>query len=193
MKPFFTIITPTIERDSLRKCCEVIDSQTLTSWTHIIQVDSVEAKTELLESIAHPQRVVRTCGTHHHNGGNTCRRLALQNADSEYVYFCDDDNYLSDDHVLEDIAGALEDTGKPLWALFPIMRLGQFFYTNPPRSCHVDTMNFVLKREIADWPDTDAYGTDGILIDGLMEKEIPYVAFPGFRPIGIIPRISFCK
>jgi glycosyltransferase involved in cell wall biosynthesis len=192
-KPFFTVITPTLQRESLALCCSTVDFQTFKSWQHICQVDSADLDVALINKIEHPQREVYSCGKHHNNGGNSCRIEALKQATGKYILFRDDDNFTPDERIFEDVAAALEDAGRPPWGLFPILRCGWPFYADPPRSCHVDTMNVVLRRDIAYWPDTDAYGTDGILVDDLMERKVPYVAFPNFRPIGVIPKISFCK
>lgn len=104
----------------------------------------------------------------------------------------DDDNHLADNRVLEDIAEVLVNVNQP-WALFPIERLGGRFYTDPPRSCHVDTLNFILRKELGPWPDTDAYGSDGVVVDDLMARGVPYAAFPDFRPIAVLPKVSFCR
>lgn len=192
MYPFFSIITPTLQRESLVQACASVTSQSFRDWEMLIQVDSMDVNATVF-NVAHPHIRISSCGQHHANGGNTCRRLALARATGTYCLFLDDDNYLADDRVLEDIFLALENANRPAWALFPILRLGRYFFSDPPRSCHVDTMNFILRRDVADWPETDAYGTDWIVVDGLLTRGIPYVAFPDFRPIGVIPKISFCK
>lgn len=190
----FSIITPTIQRPSLVNCCLNIDMQTYAGgWEHFVRVDCEKYNEELMERIARYNRLISKCSKPHVNGGNTCRHEVVKEATGTYIYFHDDDNILADNRVLEDVAAALESAGRPPWALFPITRLEKNFYTDPPRSCHVDTMNIVLRRDIAYWPDTDAYGTDGILVDDLIARGIPYAAFPDFRPIGIIPKISFCR
>lgn len=108
--------------------------------------------------------------------------------------YMDDDNYYADERVFADIAAVLAPLPATVQiALFPINRLGHIFYSDPPRSCHVDTMNFVLRRDVAQWPDTNAYGSDGVLIDRLMEQNISYAGFPQFRPIAVLPKINFCQ
>lgn len=194
MNPFFSIVTPTLQRESLLRTCESIDSQTYFGrFEHIIQIDCETIDKELFAKIDQPYRFVYQCPVAHRNGGNTCRGLAWDKSVGTYQWAVDDDNYIADEHVLEDVANALESAGRPEWGLFPINRLGGRFYTDPPRSCHVDSMNVIIKREHARWPDTDCYGSDGVLVDSLMEKQIPYVAFPDFRSIAILPQISFCK
>jgi len=188
--PIFTIITPTLQRASLVNTCASVNAQTFASWKHIVIVDQDTLNLSLLHTIRHPQRLILLCDRPHKDGGNTCRHNAWETASGEWVIYLDDDNYLADERILEDIYATIKDV--PYWALFPILRLGQRFYTNPPQSCHVDTLNVVVRREIAQWPQTDAYGSDGIFIEDLAKK-YPYAAFPEFRPIAILPKISFCK
>jgi len=186
----FTIITPTLQRPSLLATCDSVDVQSYPDWQHIVIVD---CETLDLPRIAHPNRLILQCEHPHRNGGNTCRRKALESATGDYVIFLDDDNFLADANVLSSIKESLELAGCPLWAVFPIIRLGGHFFSDPPQNCHIDTLNLVFHRSIAFWPETDAYGTDGIVVDTLKERGIPWVAFPDHRPIGIIPTISFCK
>jgi glycosyltransferase involved in cell wall biosynthesis len=194
MRPFITYVTPTLQRPSLLDTCRSLDNQTFTSWSHIVLVDCEERDEELLEKIKHPQRGVLQCGRPHRNGGNSCRAAGVKFATGEWVAWADDDNTLYDEHTVERLHMWLSPLGEDVkWALFPIMRLGHRFYTDPPRSCHVDSANFLMRREIAYWPETQAYGTDGVVVDDLMARKVPYVAFPDAEPIGIIPKISFCK
>jgi glycosyltransferase involved in cell wall biosynthesis len=188
-----SIITPTLLRPSLLKTCEMIDAQTHTEWQHVVMIDCENVDEDLIEQILHPQRMFIKCLAPHGNGGNSCRHNAWEMARGNYVMYCDDDNYYADEGVLAGVAASLQGAGYPAWALFPINRLGWRFYFDPPRSCHVDTMNVVLRHDYAQWPDTTAYGSDGILVDSLMKRQIPYAAFPDFRPIGVIPQLSFCK
>lgn len=189
----FLIITPTIQRYSLLETCESINRQTYTNWIHHVAFDCTMENfdRELANKIKHSHRCISICEVNHRNGGNTCRHNVCNYYAADWVIYCDDDNFLSDENILQDIASVLEPLPSTTkWAIFPITRLGGKFYTDPPRSCHIDTLNLVLRREVAQWPDTDAYGSDGILVDALMEREIPYAAFPDFRPIGVIPKIS---
>lgn len=193
MNPFISIITPTLNRDSLVQTCESISSQSFFSWQHIVIVDCEEFNQPLMAKIAHPQRTILRCDHPHRDGGNSCRIEALKYAKGSYCWMVDDDNFVADPDVFRDVANALESAGNPPWSLFPITRLGCLFYTDPPRSCHVDTLNFILRRDIAYWPSTDAYGSDGLVVDDLMARGIPYAAFPDFRPIAVLPKISYCQ
>lgn len=192
--PFFSIITPTLQRDSLIETCRTIDTQTFQNFQHVIMVDQEEFNLSVLDKISSDKRIIAKCHFPHRNGGNTCRHNAFSLTSGEWIYFLDDDNFLADDRVLEDVHTAIMDFPTEIkWALFPITRVGHRFYADPPRSCHVDTLNFILRREVGQWPDTTAYGSDGVLVDDLMARGIPYKAFPDFRPIAVLPKISFCK
>lgn len=191
--PYFSIITPSLMRPSLVATCDSIDSQTFRDFEHIVQLDVETIDNLIFARIDHPQRWVFQCERPHRDGGNTCRRLAWEKSTGIYQWCVDDDNTVADERILEDMADALECAGRPDWGLFSITRLGLRFYADPPRSCHVDSMNVVIKREFAQWPDTDSYCSDGILVDGLIERGIPYAAFPDHRPIGVIPVISGCR
>lgn len=181
----FSLITPTLQRESLIKCCESVNSQTHEDWEHIVMADSDTFDADLLTKIFHPNRAIISCGTRHNNYGNTCRHNAWEEATGEYVLYLDDDNFIADENILRDMNHVLKDSSKD-WALFPILRHGQWFYTDPPRICHVDTINMVIKREFAQWPDGPEYTMDGIFCERLV-KDHEYDAFPHFRPIAVMP------
>ena len=189
MKPFFTIITPTVERESLIKCCASVDEQSFSSWQHVIAVDKSEINHDFMDQFAHPQRHIFSCGKSYRNGGNTPRHLAWAYATGEWLLHIDCDNYISDAHVLADLAVALECVDDQ-WALFSILRHGLPFYFDPPVPNYFDTANAVVRREIGRWPDIDDYASDGVWVNALREK-YPYRAFPTFRPIVVMPTSSF--
>lgn len=186
--PFFTIITPTVQRQSLLKTCESINQQTFNSWSHVVMVDCAERDEELLLQIQHPQRLIFQCSKPHRNGGNTCRHNAWQFATGTYIHMLDDDNYLSSPRVLEDI-GKLLEVHEPEWGLFPIFRHGSVFYFDPPKPCFFDTGNAVVRRGIARWPDVNDYASDAVWLEKLLKH--PYKAFPDAQPIMVMPTSSF--
>lgn len=182
----YTIITPTVLRHSLLRTCESVDQQACTDWQHLVMVDCDITDNAILKHIAHPHRQIVQCLTAHHNGGNTCRHNAWDRALGEYLFYLDDDNWFTDDNILED----LKIVTTP-WALFPILRHGQRFFCDPPSPCYVDTGNVIARREIGLWPDIEAYCSDGVWVDGL--KQYPYQAFPDFRPIMVMPTSNFAR
>jgi len=189
VNPLFTIITPSLQRESLVRCCETVNQQTLFSWQHIVQVDAAELDTALMERIKHPQREIYCCGERHGHFGNHCRHIAWEKATGLYCIYLDDDNTLAHINVLLDIINALHGSGYPQWACFPILRHGSTFFYDPPRLCFVDTLNIVVKREIGRWPDIEAREADGHWVDALRER-YPYKAFPLATPIGIMEHSS---
>lgn len=189
----FSIITPSIQRESLIRCCESINSQTHTEWEHLIRIDRLDLNTSLLSKIQHPQRAIKQCLTEHNNGGNTCRHEAWHDATGDYTLYLDDDNFLAHNEALQQIHAALVDNDLPQVAFFPILRHGGLFVpVGTPRSCHVDTANLVVKREIGQWPDIPDYTSDGIFITKLVD-EYPWITFHNVPPIVNMPTSGFCK
>lgn len=183
----FTIITPTLQRDSLIQCCLSVNSQTVTDWQHIVVFDGGPLYEDMLDSIANPNRTIVGLGTRLRNFGNGPRHIGWKLADGDYCIYLDDDNYFARDDALGDIDRALE--LRPDWAVFPILRFGQRFFSDDPRCCHVDTANMVIKREIAQWPNRDEYTLDGIFCEELKAKH-SYIAFPEVAPIIVVPVMS---
>lgn len=184
--PFFSIICPTIQRESLVRCCRSVVNQSFSSCEMIVQVDAERIDEKLFDRI-HPTRKiwVEECGEHHNNFGNTCRHLAWKRATGNWVLYLDCDNYLADEHVLGDLAVILSTV--PHWAIFPILRFGHYFLWDPPGVCRVDTSNMLIRREIAQWPSGPEYTMDGIFCEQLKTR-YPYVAFPDMRPIVVMEK-----
>jgi hypothetical protein len=178
----FSLVTPTIQRQSLLDTCAFIDTQTHTDWQHVIVNDRLNRDEELFAKIAHPKRTIVHCEKEHHNGGNTCRSSVYDILNGDYVAYCDDDVHFMDNSIMEDIVTALEAAGNPDWALFPINYLGNYFFHDPPALSFVDTANVIVKREFAQWPDIPIHESDWVYIQNLLATR-PYKAFPDFRPI----------
>jgi glycosyltransferase involved in cell wall biosynthesis len=183
--PFFSIITPTIQRQTLLRCCDSVNEQTMTDWQHIVMVDQEIMDEDLLNKVKHPQRIIIQCEHPHRNYGNTCRHHAWDYASGRFLIHLDDDNFLSLPDTLKSISKVLE-RDDPEWALFPILRHGSIFFNDPPGLCMSDTANVVVRREIGQWPDGPEYTMDGIWIESLKSK-YPYLAYPAFCPIVVMP------
>lgn len=187
MRPFFTVITPTLQRDSLKRTCASIDEQTFSGWEHIVMIDNdlAHANRDTF-GLASEKRIVTECGVRHNNYGNTCRHIAWGIAVGNYAMYLDDDNYLAYNNVLCDIARYLEGANFPDWAVFPIMRHGSVFFNDPPGLCMTDTANVVVRREIGRWPDGPEYTMDGIWVEALKRDYPKYAAFPDVVPIVVM-------
>ena len=175
--PRYTIITPTVLRDSLLRCCESVDRQTCSDWQHLVIVDC-EISTDILAKIAHPQRQIIRCEKPHRNWGHTCRFNAYPYATGDYLLHLDDDNFLADDMVLE----YLHDITAP-WAIFPITRYGVRFFNNPPGLKLTDTGSFIVKREFGRWMDRGGYDTDGYVVEALKKQHPDYEVLADIRPM----------
>ena len=186
MMPKFSIITPTLQRESLVQCCESVVSQTFKDWEMLVQIDDENIDQKLWSRINPTRRIwAQECGKRHNNYGNTCRHIAWERATGEWLIHLDDDNTLSHPNALRNIASALDGIEEQ-WAIFPIIRHGWWFFNDPPGLCRTDTANMVIRREIARWPDIPDYTADGILCEQLKSK-YPYRAFPNVEPIVNMP------
>ena len=181
----FSIITPTILRDSLTGCIDSVQSQTFRDFQHVIAIDG-DGTCATVQDL-YPQTFVFACGKRHNDFGNTARSMAWERATGEYLLFLDDDNAIASPHALADIAAALEVTDAPV-AFFPILREGQrFFPLYPPAIGTVDTANLVVRRGIGRWPVGPEYEMDGLFIERLA-REHKCAYFPDVEPIVIMER-----
>ncbi|MGH7749065.1 MAG: glycosyltransferase family A protein [Candidatus Dormibacteria bacterium] len=194
----YTIITPTLARETLLRTCKSIDEQLDEDWEHLIAVDvplvvRLEARGVINRVPKDPRRKIFRCGASHKNYGNTCRFNMWQHATGDYVLYLDDDNYLADARALTRLRCV---TGE--WALFPLLRHGNLFYNDPPTQ--VDTANMLIKREHAQWPNlpggltpgqtiSRGYMADWVLAERLM-KAYQYQALPDLAPVVVMEKTN---
>ena len=175
----FSIITPTILRHSLIRCCASVDAQTFRDFEHIVMVDT-EITSDILSKIMHPQRFIYRCLIPHRNWGHGCRHDAWSIAKGEYLYSLDDDNFLAHPGALERLSTV---TGP--WAIFPILRYGERFLHDPPGRTKTDTGSFIYKKELGAWPDLNRYDADGVFVEEVLMKH-PYDLFAIDDPIMVM-------
>jgi len=186
----YTIVTPTICRQSLLRLCGSIDSQTQSDWEHLIVVDMphdtlTKGQRQVITSIPSKQnRSYFYCDRRHSNYGHTCRHQVWEHARGDYILYVDDDDYFAD----RDALGVLDSVTEP-WAVFPILRHGKVFFHLPPRSGKTGTGMFMHKREIGRWPNLDSYEADGSFVEKLKQR-YKYQAV-GCRPVVVQPKSSF--
>jgi glycosyltransferase involved in cell wall biosynthesis len=173
----FSIITPSLDRPSLKQCCDSVDAQTFTDYEHIVAFDGYPPSRRKTNLRRWNFRFKET-----RKWGNYQRHSAWKYASGSYLIMLDDDNRMMHPDALKDIAERLEAAGNPAWALFPIYRHGSIFLMDPPGMCRTDTANMVIKKEFGQWPDIEAREADGVLAERL-KAEHPYVAFPDCPPI----------
>jgi hypothetical protein len=175
----YSVVTPTILRESLIRCCKSVDLQTSKDWEHIVVIDH---RSPFYHVEQHPQRTFIWCAGEHKDWGNTCRRSVYPLLRGDYVYYLDDDNWLANENALRD----LECVTAP-WALFPIFLHAYPFFHDPPSLGHVDSGNVLIKREFAQWPESQKYEADFELVESLLKSQ-PYQSFPSMNPVMVKPQ-----
>lgn len=184
----FSIITPTLNRESLVRCCDSLDKQTFNDWEHLVCSDGDVRNEEMQEKIQHPQRRLFAAGPTR-KWGNFQRWLMWEFASGSYIIYCDDDNEFFHEGALADIDRCLSSAGDPDFSLFPIYRHGRLFFNDPPGMCMTDTANICIKREIGRWPNVPTREADGLLAEYL-KANYTYSAFPNVAPIILMEKSS---
>ena len=169
----YTVITPTLCRESLIRACESLDAQTNGDWQHLIAVDvplvvDARARSVIDRVKKDPRRQIIRCGKQHRNFGNTCRHNLQALAHGDYLLYLDDDNFYADADVLK----TLEDVTER-WAIYPLLRVGVERMDIPPGKCKTDAGQIIHRRGLTMWPDNDKYAADGDMIEDLISKA-PY-------------------
>src|ERR1700692_3095855 len=120
MKPFFSVITPSLQRESLVRCCQSVDEQTFENWQHIVGIDAEQQDRKLIDKTERTEkRIFVSWMRKFGNWGNTPRHMAWEHATGDYLLYLDDDNEIFRPDALADIAAALQSDGYPDFALFP--------------------------------------------------------------------------
>jgi hypothetical protein len=188
----FSIITPTVLRDSLVRTCASVDGQNC-GWQHLVMVDKPEAlitgrETALLRRIAHAQREIRFCDPAHADCGNTCRSNAWEFARGTYVLYVDDDDFLLPEALTVLASELQKHQPLPVWGVFPIERFGQRFLILPPGHSRTCSTQFFHQRAAGGselrFP-IAGYCADGVFVDSLLAR-FPYVCIDPGRPLAVV-------
>lgn len=185
----YTIITPTILRESLLRLCASVDNQTQRDWEHVVVIDMprqrmTKVQREILAQISpRSNRSYTYCDRKHNNYGHTCRNRAWEQANGDYIMYLDDDDFFAHEGALR----ILDSVTHP-WAVFPVLRHGKLFFNLPPGIGNTGTGMFIHRREIGRWPDSDAYEADGVFAEKL-KRGYPYQVIDS-APLVIQPNSS---
>ena len=152
--PKVTIITITLNRESLKKACESIDRQTFTDYYHIILGDGVlptDYSNEKRMCLGFSKVIgITEPGANMPNGTpNPMQRWALQHLDfGEYVCFLDDDNMYRENY-LEEMTKALDENPDKGIALCGAcdLRYGQDI-DGYPEDFRCDNSAFMARKEV---------------------------------------------
>ena len=178
----FSIITPSLNRSSLKQCCESVDSQSYSHWEHLIAYDGEPRRPFPVDPLRSDARRKFFVFAKTRMWGNYQRHHACWYVTGDVTIFLDEDNKMANPDALKDIAERIQSAPNFAWYLFPIHRHGAVFLMDPPGMCRTDSANMVIRREFAQWPNTEAREADGMLAERL-KTEHPYVAFPDCPPI----------
>ena len=190
-----SIITPSLLRNELIRCCRQIEKQTVP-WQHIVMVDIPEATVmaepvyvKILEQIKHPNRMVMFCQKRHNNFGNTCRHNAWAYAIHDYIIYIDDDDYFTDD-AFSIINETLVKNNFPDICTCASMKGGGLFYNRPLGSCMTVTGQYLHKKFIdckqARWLDGEGYALDGSFIEEIKKMAKTFGYAEHLKPIVVI-------
>lgn len=167
----YSIITPSLGRDTLPRLCQSIDEQSCVDWEHIVMIDTSNIDEHLLSSIRHSKRKIIHCSNDYRDWGNICRRNAWDLTSGEYLLYIDDDNYCADTGVLETLKFATEPV-----VLFPLLHRGTVALPEPIVIGRADSNALMVRREIGQWPALTTHEVDGVFIEQLT-TDYPYEVF----------------
>lgn len=189
----FTIITPTVLRETLLRTCRSVDQQSYGEWQHVVMVDRpedllTERQQELLDRVSNPRREVRFCPKPHRDFGNTCRRNGVDYARGDYILYLDDDDYYLPEALEEIHKGIVGVCPPPVWGVFPILRHGQLFFRIPPG--HSSTCNNQFFHQPKAGGRDLRYPTRGYCADGefveMLLREFAYACVNPGRPLAVV-------
>ena len=185
----FTIMTPTIERDCLAKCCQSVNTQTYENFEHLVIIDGDKINIDVNKApFFHPNRRFLVTGKKHHDVGNHARNMAYDQVKGDYIMYLDDDNYFMHDFVLDTLSKKINDAD---WGVYPILWDGKWFYNNPPGLKKTDVSQIIHKPVIRGqqmkYPAIQDYDADGKFIEGL-KKVAPPKMFNHVGPLVQYPR-----
>lgn len=191
----FTIITPSIGRKSLERCCESVDRQEYKQWHHFVIFDDANPQFSRFRHIRRRSWCDKgpiDCW------GSWQRHQAWPHMFSHrdgYIIYLDDDNYLEDETALSRVAEALYRTDYPDVAIFPILREGEFFSASPIELGRTDASQIIHKPRVgpfyAQHPIVCDYKADGYFLK-ILEIFTKPVAMTT-DPIIVYPKASMGK
>jgi glycosyltransferase involved in cell wall biosynthesis len=170
----FSIITPTIGRDTLLRTCETIDRQTCPDWEHLVIFDGPEQEVEVFKKIEHPQRKIIFSGNNFGDYGHSIRFFSYDFTKYDHMMYIDDDDYY---HL--ECLGIIQRVmdSEVEFIFFPALWYASLLAMLPPRqNCTVSCQYVHRKKDRLGhsirFP-SGGHGTDNLWI-GEMMKQYPY-------------------
>jgi len=155
-KKVFTIVTPTYSgrEDLLNRAIESVDDQIHSEWEHLIVSDGVLDNPPTETS---SRRRVITLPDPYNDSGNTPRSIGLEQADSDYVLFLDDDNVIFPNYLsrVEEAFTQQQEKDAVICSIWHFGPLPSSFGSppqrltgNPPVLQNIDTLQFTARTHL---------------------------------------------
>jgi len=181
-----TIITPTYNRDEkiLLRCIKSVDSQIYQNFKHIIIVDDnyfneKYISNDFIKKYSSNSRIFITLGYRSNNYGNSPRQKCIDDTETDYIVFLDDDNIIFPNYLYEMINGIKNyDIG-----ICKIIHMGplppnlhpppKILDGNPPKLRNIDTLQIIVKSDIMKkegWEIDKGYLADGFTIEKICKN-----------------------
>lgn len=173
----FTIITPTLLRDSLFETCESIETQSHKDWEHIVIVDgrdNVFDKLSMIKELRHSQRKFIVLSESDNSYGHTPRRIAWDTATGYYIMYLDDDDvYIND--TMAKLNEFILEKNFPEWIVYPCSYKGKRLLPDKPEIGNITSIQhahskYDNKGKPIKWDAGKEYGDDGNWAIKMYEK-----------------------
>lgn len=180
----FSIITPTLLRNSLIRTCNSIDSQTYTNYEHLVMVDLPNSEIKpnekiILKKIAkNPRRKITYLNKRYRDFGNTPRNIAGKMATGGYLMYLDDDDFYINNTLHELFQNLRTYRPCPNMVVFRCKRKEVEFTHWPPAICKTVSCQWMHKKVIDGkeilWSTHDSgYLSDGYFLESVIKLTKP--------------------
>lgn len=155
MQPSIAVITPTINRLSLRECHASVAPQLGPNDTHLIVTDGIP-----ITELPYMPKAFCVEGPKTNRWGNRQRDLGISLARTTHLWFLDDDD-LALDGALDAIRSCIEQfSDRLILARFQPHHAGVSWGEPVLRSGNVGTPCCIVPKDKAGWWDSDRYDAD---------------------------------
>lgn len=190
----FTIITPTIGRDTLLRTCESVNKQTCEEWEHLVVFDGPETNLEIFSKIEHPQRRIIFSGTKFGNYGHPLKFFAYDLASNDYLMYIDDDDWYN--RICLELIKKSIDPDCPFIFFYALWRGNMLLHIPPKRKatlscqyCHRKLDGQGNQIRFPPWLSGGGYAQDGQWIES-MAKAYSYIVIEDEIPLVFVDQVN---
>lgn len=183
-RPKFSIITPTILRQTANRTVASVDAQEFTDYEHLVILDGDVGRIPDGWR-TNKRRIFIRCNERHNDCGATCRHYAVAQARGEFVLYIDDDDYYVPEALSRIAAKA-----KMHFGVFPIMNGGFYWLKLPPGRNKTATCQIWHRRSIdgkvVAMPAKQKHYSDDSAWIGDLARRFPYQVIDDHHPLAIV-------